>query len=135
MGTLLCDVPIFNNDNTISVTKGRDPVADKECGSLIHNGFEFLHDRGFGLGVDGGENIIENKNFRATGDCACNGGALTLSAREGDAAFSEERLKSFWETFYFVGEVGGFSGPCEGVGFMLSKPKGEVVLKGFAKTG
>ena len=80
MSTLLGDASIFNNDDAICITKGGDPVADKERGSLIHDGFEFLHDRGFGLGVDGREHIVENQNFRTPSNRTGYGDALALSA-------------------------------------------------------
>ena len=80
-------------------------MADKQAGAVAHNGMEFFHNMGFGLCVDGGEDIVENQQFRPAGDRAADGGALALSAGEGYAALAEHGLVLFREGFDVGTEV------------------------------
>lgn len=82
------------------------------------------------MGVDGGEDVVENENFGLAGDGAGDGGALALTAGEGDTAFAEEGLELVGEALDVLVEVGGLGGPCDAIRVGLGEAECEVVFEG-----
>ena len=76
----------------------------------LHDFAQMVEDLVFGLRVDAGESVVEDQDARVADEGAGDGGALLLSAGEGDAALADHRVVAFGEAFDVGGDVGGFGG-------------------------
>ena len=66
----------------------------------------------FGIGVDAGEGIVEDEDAGIAEDGAGQGGALFLSAGEGEAAFADGGFEGIGEQVEFLANMRGFGGAC-----------------------
>ena len=100
----------------VGVADGGDAVGDEDGGASLHDLAEMVEDFVFGVGVDAGEGVVEDQDAGAAEEGAGYGGALLLASGEGDAALAYRGVVAFGETFYVLGDVGGFGGGLDVVG-------------------
>ncbi len=74
------DAALVQHGDPIGIANGRDPMRDEDGGSPAHHLTQMVENLVFGVGVDAGERIIENKNARVANQSAGNCGALLLSS-------------------------------------------------------
>jgi len=86
------DLAIDQNQDFVGVDHGGEAVGDDERGAVAGDVFQRLLDFAFGVGVEGGGRLVEQKDGRVFQDRAGDGDALFLAAGELEAAFADGRL-------------------------------------------
>ena len=85
-------------------------MGDEDGGAAVHDLAEAGEDLLFGVGVYGGEGVVEDEDAGVAEDGAGDGGALLLAAGEGDAALADDGLEAAGELEDLGGDVGGGGG-------------------------
>src|SRR5208283_564862 len=75
------DASLVQHRNAVGLAHGGDAVRNKDGSAALHHLSQMIQDFVFGVGVDAGERVIQNKDARVANEGACDGGALLLSAR------------------------------------------------------
>src|ERR1700757_3641189 len=129
----VADPAIFQDDDTVRAAYGREPVGDDENRSsgdqVLQRG---LH-QGFGLAVEGGGGLIEDKNRRVLEQGAGYGDTLTLSPGEAETTFANDRFVTHGS---FADEVMRQGGAGRGLDQLLRDvrlPIGNVVANRIVK--
>src|SRR5580692_5492688 len=110
MRAVLENLPILEHHDLVGVAHSGCPMSNQDGGSAAHYIAQSAEDFFFGLGVYSGQGIVQNQNSRITNDSASDGGTLLLSAREGNAAFSDHSFVLIGEVGHVAFKVGNFRG-------------------------
>ena len=86
------DAPVVEHDDEVGVTDRRDPVRHDQARAAAAHLAEAMKNLVFRIGVDGGERVVEDQHAGIGHQCACQGGALFLPARQRDAALAHQRV-------------------------------------------
>ena len=108
-------------------------MGDEDGGAALHNGAEAVEDAFFGVGIDAGERVVEDEDARVADDGAGDGGALLLTAREGDAAFADHGVEALGELEDLGGDVGDGGGFLDLFGSCLGNTEGDVLANGLGE--
>jgi hypothetical protein len=108
-------------------------VRNQNRGAALHDAAKTGQDALLGLRVDAREGIVEDEDAGVADDGAGNGGALLLSAGEGDAALPDYRVVFVGEAFYIGIEVGDFGGLADLVEIVIRETESDVAADGFAE--
>src|ERR1051326_8713881 len=107
MSTDFNDAPTVQHRNAIRIADGGNPMRDKNCRAAFHNSAQMIQDFVFGLGVDAGKSVIENQNSRIANQSSGNRGALLLSTRQCEPAFSHGGKVLVWKFLDVFSDIGG----------------------------
>src|ERR1700720_1042477 len=99
MRAALDDAAVAEDDDLVGVLHGGGAVRNQNRGSAVHHAAEAGEDALFSLCIDAGKGVVEDEDARVADDGAGDGGALLLSAREGDAALADNRFVLVGEAF------------------------------------
>ena len=94
VGALFDDATGFEDDDLVGAADGGDFVRDDDAGRPGEEPVESLLDSGLGLGVEGAGAVIEEEHAGFGDDGAGQRQALTLTARQGIAAFADRRIEA-----------------------------------------
>src|ERR1700757_3112405 len=95
----------MQHGDAVGIAHGGDAVRDEDSGAAAHHVPQMIENLVFGVSVDAGECVVEDQNLGIADEGAGNGGALLLSARERDAAFSDHGVVAFGEGLDVGGDV------------------------------
>ena len=124
VGAELGDAAVDEDGDLVGVAGGGDAVGDEDGGAALHDLAQAGEDLLFGVGVDGGERVVEDEDARVADEGAGDGGALLLAAGEGDAALADHGVEAAREFEDLVGDVGGRGGFQDLLGAVASgRPK------------
>src|ERR1700688_1207002 len=127
----------MEDGDAIGVADGRNAVGDEDGGASAHDLPEMVENFVFGVGVDAGEGVVEDKDAGAAEKGAGDGGALLLASGESDAAFADGGVVAFGETFDVLRDVGGFGGGFDVVqlclAIFLRYAEGDIFADGVAE--
>ena len=76
---------------------GGDAVGDEDRGAALHDFAQAGEDLLLGVGVDGGQCVVEDEDAGVAEHGAGDGGALLLAAGEGDAALADHGVEAAGE--------------------------------------
>src|SRR5580692_4868350 len=133
MRPVLENLPILEHHDLVGVTHSGCPMSNQDGGSAAHYIAQPAQDFFFGLGIYSGQGIVENQNSRITNDRASDGGTLLLSAREGNAAFSNDGFVLIGEVGHVAIKVGNFRGAAHFFGVVFLNAESNVAAYGFGK--
>src|ERR1700692_1891097 len=122
MRALSDHLAMFQNEDPVSVTDGRDTMRDQDGGAATHDGGEGCENLLLSCRVHTRERVVENQNARVAEDRSRNRGSLLLAARKGDASLPDHGLVTLGESCNVGGEAGSFRG------------KRDLVLRGIFHT-
>ncbi len=80
----------FEHDGAVGLQHRCQPMSDDECGAILHQPPEGQLHQTLGLGIECAGGLIEQQDRRILEDCARDGDALALPARQPRAALTEE---------------------------------------------
>ena len=106
MRAALGHAAIVQHQDAIAADDAGKPVGEDERGAALHQPVEGRLDRCLILGIDRGESFIEHQNRRIAQQCAGDGDALALSARQLDALFADDRVIALRQRLDEVVDVG-----------------------------
>jgi hypothetical protein len=108
-------------------------VGDEDGGAVAHDLAQAGEDALLGVGVDGGERVVEDEDTGVADDGAGDCGALLLAAGEGDAALTDLGLETVGELEDFGGDVGR-GGGVEDLGWGgVGSAEGDVLRDGVGE--
>jgi hypothetical protein len=110
VGAEFDDASLVENGDAVGVADGGDAVRDEDGGASAHEIAQVVENFVFGVGVDAGEGVVEDKDAGAAEDGAGDGGALLLAAGEGDAALAHRGVVAVGKRLDVGGDVGGLGG-------------------------
>src|SRR4051794_39950280 len=97
MGPTFDDASVFDDEDLVGTTDGRETVRDHEGGASPHEVRETFLDERFGLGVEARGRFVENENAGVGKDRAGYRDALALSARKFHATFADDGVVLLFE--------------------------------------
>ena len=106
MRTPFSDSSLVENQNLIGVPNGRYAMRHDDGCPLAHRSAKPIENFLLRVGIHRRQRIIENENLRIDQQRACNGGALLLTARQGNAAFTDGRVVSVRKSRDILVETG-----------------------------
>ena len=92
VGALLHEAALVQDDDAIEHRGDAETVGDDQRGALADAAEEAGEDRRLGLGVDGGEGVVENQYPGVAQERTRQGRPLALTARERQAALADHRV-------------------------------------------
>src|SRR5262245_59237546 len=95
MGAVLDQAAALERDDAIRRPHGRKPVRDDENGPPLGDLLHVLLNDALALIVEGARRLIEDQNARVGDERAGNRDTLALAARQGRAAFADDRVVAF----------------------------------------
>src|SRR5260221_8950844 len=98
------------DENAVCVARRRNAMRNEQGGSPLAQGLEPRKDMFFRRGVDTRETIVKKQYGRIADEPAGQTCALFLTAREGDAAFADERFQLLRKALDRVLEICRFRG-------------------------
>ena len=108
-------------------------MGDEDGGAAFHDVAEAGEDALFGVGIDRGQGVVEDEDAWVADDGSGDGGALFLSAGEGDSAFTDHGVKAAGEFEDFGGDVGDGGGLLDLLGGGVGCTEGDVVTDGIGE--
>jgi len=94
MRPLLDDPALVEDQDQVCVRDRRQPVRDHERRPTFHEVAQAVLDFALGVGVDGGQRVVEHEDAGLADDRPGQGGALLLAARQRDAAFADDLIQA-----------------------------------------
>ncbi len=94
MGAALDDLAGLEHEDRVAAARGGDAVGDENDGAVRGLALDRREDRRLGLGVDGGERVVEHQDRRLAHEGAGEGDALPLAAGELDAALADDGVEA-----------------------------------------
>src|SRR5205823_396707 len=117
----------------VSVAGRGDSVGDEDGGAAFHDAVEAAEDPLFGVGVDAGQGVVEDKNFGVADDGAGDSCALFLTAGEGESTLADLGVEAFGEFENFITDVGDGGGFLHLFGGRVGSAEGDVLANGFGE--
>src|SRR6202008_3436324 len=105
MCSALNNLSVIENNNHIGILHGRNAMADDDARSVFHDGAKTFQNFFLRIGIDGGERVVEDQDFRVPYDGAGDACPLFLSSGKRDASFADHGLVSLWEFCYIFGNL------------------------------
>ncbi len=97
MGSLLDDAAILNNQNSVGVDHGCEPMGNDNAGAAFRQCLERSLNRRFAFGIQRRGCLIQKQNWRVLENGARDCDALALAAGQGDAAFADRSVQAIWQ--------------------------------------
>src|SRR6478735_2782005 len=97
MGAVLDQAAVLERDDAIRGPYGREPVRDDENGSSLGDLLHVVLDDPLALIIERTRRLVEDQDARIRDQCAGDGDALALAARQGRAAFADDRIVALIE--------------------------------------
>ncbi len=94
MGSLLDDAAILNNQNSVGVDHGCEPMGNDNAGAAFRQCLERSLNRRFAFGIQRRGCLIQKQNWRVLENGARDCDALALAAGQGDAAFADRSVQA-----------------------------------------
>src|SRR5258708_7178221 len=107
MAALLDDFATVEHQDAVEAAHRRQSVRDHDRGAALHQPFHRLLDQRFGFGIEARRRLVEDQDRRVGQERARQRDALTLAARQLDAAFADQRavaLRQPQDEFMRVGK-------------------------------
>src|SRR5579862_7505674 len=108
VGAEFDDASAVQHCDAVGIADGGDAVRDEDGGAAAHHVAQMVENLVFGVSVDAGERVVEDEDLGIANKGAGNGGALLLSAGEGDAAFAHHGVVAFGKALDVGCDVGSF---------------------------
>lgn len=108
MRTVLDNPTSFEDDDSVHVLEGREPVSNGDDGFAFHDTMKSILNQLFALAVECAGRLVEQENRRGFQDGTSNSDALALSSGEFDPAFSNLGIVSLGhggDEFVRMGEL------------------------------
>ena len=106
VGPPLHDAPLAQDHDEVGALHGGDAVADQERGARRHDALEAGQDLLLGVGVHGGQGVVQDQDAGVRGQGPRQRGALLLSAGERDAPLAHEGLVALGKVAHVLGQLG-----------------------------
>ena len=100
MAALLHDSSVPDYQDQISLADGGQPVGDQEGGPVLQQVFNGVLNQLFGLGVDGGGGLVQDKDSGVGQHRSCKGDQLLFTGGEPVAAFADIALPAVFQLFH-----------------------------------
>src|SRR5207302_4703978 len=130
---LLHDSPVVQYDDLIGSFNRADPVTDDDACAPFHHFAQTEKDFLFGLGIDGGERVIENENFRIAHNRACDACALLLPAGERNSALADHRFETSGKFLNLPCDLCDFRGAANVLDGSVVDPVGDILQERIGK--
>src|SRR5690606_15810226 len=108
VGAEFSDPPVLEDDDQVGIANGREPVGDRNGGTVAGDPLERSLDRRFGLVVHRAGRFVEDQDRRVLEDGAGNGDALALTSGQLLSALADDGVVSVREP---ADELLGFGQP------------------------
>lgn len=95
VGAVLSQLSVFNDKNSVGVENRGQVVRDDDRCLVLHQTLEGFEYGLFGLRVQSGRGLIQNKNRRIADHCTRDRDPLALAPGKSDAAFADHCVVAF----------------------------------------
>lgn len=133
MRSQLSDAALHKDSDLVSVAGGRDAMGDEDRSSSLHDTGESLENALLGVGIDGGQSVVEDENAWIADDGPGDGRALFLAAGEGDSALANHGVEAARELEDLGADVGDGCRLFDLLVGGLRGSKGDVVADGLGE--
>lgn len=93
------DTAVGQHEDPVHGLEGAKAVGDGNDGAELGEAIDRCLDLAFGVGIKGGSGFVEDKDGGVANEGPSDSQALTLTAREEDAAFADEGVEALGEIF------------------------------------
>ena len=121
MTSVLGDPALFQDEDLIRVTQGRDPVRDQNDRRVRGIFLQFPADPGICLSIHCRQGIVKDHDRGAADQHLCHCRPLLLPARERHAAFSHKCIIAVGETIHSFIQTGDIRRPPEFLQIVYSR--------------
>ena len=118
---------LVDEQHPVHLLDGGNPVGNEDGGLPLAGGAEIAQDVPLGLGVHGGDGVVQNQDGGILHQRPGNGNPLLLAAGDGDAPLSQHGIISLLEFGDVLVHVRQPGGPLHGPAVDLPVAKGDAL--------